>query len=241
MRITQSFVLVLLFVTLAVFTQSFLDARSLVSISYASADEDIAPYVATSTLKSANEISWSAGQEVADSDSEASSASIPAPTIEAASKATVKAKKALPPPNEKPVRVIIPSINLDTSIIGMGINSKGELDVPSGDTNNVGWFSGGPRPGQVGSAVLDAHVFAAFENLKYAKIGDEVIIETDGGTRLRFIIEESTVYKLSDITSHMLFGRNDARRLNLITCAGNPVGDTYSHRLVVYTRFVEVM
>src|SRR5689334_6528127 len=70
-----------------------------------------------------------------------------------------------------PVRVIIPSIGLNAPIEQMGLTSSGALDVPSGKTNNVGWYAAGTLPGEVGSAVLDAHVFAALKNLKYVEPG----------------------------------------------------------------------
>jgi sortase (surface protein transpeptidase) len=111
------------------------------------------------------------------------------------------------------------------------------MEVPPGHSNDVGWYKNGTIPGNVGSAVIDAHVYAAFEKLRYVKVGSEVIVENANGERLKFVVNDSRVYKLGELTSGMLFGRRDARRLNLITCAGQPTadGNTYTHRLVVYT------
>ncbi len=141
-----------------------------------------------------------------------------------------------PTPIAKPTRLVIPSINLDNRVIPVGVNSKGEMDVPDGKTKDIGWYKGGPRPGERGSAVLDAHVYAAFADLRYVKVGDEIIVEMENGRSVRFIVEESTVYKLGDLSPQLLFNRNDKKRLNLITCAGKPTADgsTYTHRLVVY-------
>lgn len=217
------------------------DTNLRVSVNYVSANESLDTPVATTTLVAAPESVWSAPLQVAESPEEATEPEIAAPTVTAVAAKTIAPKKAAPPAPENPARLLIPSISLDSNIVPVGVNAKGEMDVPSGETNNVGWYKGGPKPGQMGSAVLDAHVFAAFEDLRYLKVGEDVIVETANGTRLRFVVEESTVYKLGDITPSMLFGRGDARWLNLITCAGSPVGDTYSHRLIVYTKFVEVL
>lgn len=142
-----------------------------------------------------------------------------------------------------PVRVSIPSVSLDTRVIPVGMNAKGEMDVPDGATSDVGWYKRGTVPGQIGSAVLDAHVYAAFEDLRYAKVGDEILVTNAGGEVLRFRIEDSRVYSLSELTPTMLFGRSDVRRLNLITCAGTFRSsiNTYDHRLVVYAVFEDIV
>lgn len=138
-----------------------------------------------------------------------------------------------------PERLIVPSLDMNVAIQPVGLNEKGEMDVPSGSSSNVGWYKDGTMPGNVGSAVLDAHVFAVFKDLRYLKIGSPIYVETRGGTKLRFKVVDSRVYTLSELTSDMLFGQHDARRLNLITCAGTyiPSINTYDHRLVVYAIF----
>lgn len=137
-------------------------------------------------------------------------------------------------------RIVIPKVNLNAPIVPVGINARGEMDVPDGKTNNVGWYKGGTKPGQIGSAVLDAHVYAAFENINRLQPGDDVYITTDRGTKLHFEVEESIIYKLADVPLQRLFNRKDDRRLNLITCSGKfmPSINTYDRRLIVYTKFI---
>jgi LPXTG-site transpeptidase (sortase) family protein len=134
-----------------------------------------------------------------------------------------------------PAHVSIPSIKLNDPIENMGILGNGELDVPSGSSNYIGWYAAGTIPGEKGSAVLDAHVFAALKNLRYVKPGDSIYITDADGTVLHFVVETSEVFKLGDLTSDYLFNRNDAKRLTLITCAGHltPDHSTYTERLVV--------
>lgn len=135
-----------------------------------------------------------------------------------------------------PAHVSIPSAGIDSPVVGVGINGAGEMAVPSGSTNDVGWYKYGTTPGDVGSAVLDAHVFAAFSTLKDVSVGDSIVITTEGGQKLRFVVDERTVYKLGNLSPELLFNRRDTRRLNLITCAGELTADrsTYTHRLVLY-------
>lgn len=140
-----------------------------------------------------------------------------------------------------PVRLIIPSIKLDSQIVGVGRNTKGEMDVPSGKTKNVGWYKDGTIPGELGSAVLDAHVFAAFNHLNELKEGADVYVLERGGGKLHFQVSYRKIYALHDVPLNKLFLAADARRLNLITCAGSLTRDysTYDHRLIVYTTLIE--
>jgi sortase (surface protein transpeptidase) len=164
----------------------------------------------------------------------------PAPTTEAKPTSPSKSAQKVSNQSGHPVRLIIPSIGLNAPVESVGINEKGEMDVPDGSSTEVGWYKYGTIPGNVGSAVIDAHVYAAFDDLRYLKVGSEVYVENTDGKRLKFVVNDSRVYQLGELTSGMLFGKRDARRLNLITCAGEPTADgsTYTHRLVVYTTLV---
>lgn len=141
-----------------------------------------------------------------------------------------------------PVRLLVPSVNIDSPIQGLGVNTRGEMAVPSGSTNNVGWYKDGTVPGQVGSAVLDAHIFAAFSNLRYLKPNSDVYVIMQSGMKLHFITSAAMIYSLNELPSIPLFNLNDTERLNLITCAGKPTkdGSTYDHRLVIYTRLADI-
>ncbi len=139
-----------------------------------------------------------------------------------------------------PMRLIIPAIGLDTSVVGLGIDKKGNMDVPSGKTTNVGWYKYGTVPGNTGTAVFDAHVFAAFVKLNNLKNGDDIYVVTNKNQKLHFVVGNAETYKLSALKSDTLFGNNGGKNLNLITCAGKLTADrsTYDHRLIVFTSYV---
>jgi sortase A len=139
-----------------------------------------------------------------------------------------------------PVELYVSSINLSSPIVRVGVNAKGEMDVPSGKTKQAGWYKFGTIPGETGSAVLDAHVYAAFSNLKKLNVGDSVYVNTESGKQLHFRVIETTVYPLAQVPLQRLFNRDDGRYLNLITCAGTFIRKTgtYDHRLIVYTELV---
>jgi len=163
------------------------------------------------------------------------------PALAAATTAATVAESATPDPSEYPVRLVIPSIGLDAPIEYVGVNAKGEMDVPAGNSGNVGWYKYGTVPGRVGSAVIDAHVYAAFANLKDVKVLGDVYVITAGGESLHFKVAERVVHRLSDMSAEHLFNRADTKRLNLITCAGQYISsmETYDHRLVLYAELVE--
>ena len=57
----------------------------------------------------------------------------------------------------RPVRVEIPSIGVDAPIVLLGLNTDRTLQVPS-DFGDAGWWTGGPRPGEPGAAIIAGHV-----------------------------------------------------------------------------------
>jgi len=75
-----------------------------------------------------------------------------------------------------PIRLTIPTIDVDTSIVALGLTSDGAMDIPK-SISEVAWYNLGPRPGENGSAVVAGHygwnnsVPAVFNNVvKYPKI-----------------------------------------------------------------------
>ncbi len=140
-----------------------------------------------------------------------------------------------------PVALSITAIKLNSKIIPIGLTAEGALDVPSGSTKNVGWYKDGAAPGEVGSAVLDAHVFAAFAHLDRLTAGSNIYITMQNGAKLHFKVYAVRTYKNADVPLNTLFNKVDGRYLNLITCAGKLTADrsTYDHRLVIYSKLVE--
>ncbi len=158
-------------------------------------------------------------------------------SVTAAAPAPLAAHTAAPAgPPSLPKRLIIPAISLNVPIIPVGVNARGEMDVPDGTTDNVGWYKNGPVPGATGSAVLDAHVYAAFKNLQGVKVGNVIDVVDRNGANFHFIVNGWRTYPLARVPLDYLFGRYDGRYLNLITCAGNfdPTINTYDHRLIIY-------
>jgi sortase (surface protein transpeptidase) len=140
-----------------------------------------------------------------------------------------------------PARLSIPAIKLDSTVVAVGVNPEGEMDVPPGTTKSVGWYEYGTRPGDTGSAVMGAHVYAAFAKLNRLAPGASVYVTAADNQRLHFVVNKIRTYKLSELKPEDIFTSASGKHLNLITCAGKFVRaqNTYDHRLVVYATLVE--
>jgi sortase A len=150
---------------------------------------------------------------------------------------------AIAPDSSKPVRLQIPSLHIDANVQNVGLNAMGNVQAPDNFTD-VGWYKYGTVPGYLGSAVIDGHVdnglalSGVFKHLEDIKVGDQVYIITQGGSKLHFVVTDIVQYPYTNAPINLIFGQNDTPRLNLITCTGTWVAgkDTYSERLVVFTK-----
>ena len=138
-------------------------------------------------------------------------------------------------PDNAPTVIVIPSIGLAAGIRSVGTDATGAMAVPT-IANTVGWYGAGTVPGATGSAVLDAHVYLAFKNLKNVKPGDGIYVEAANGIIRYFVVTAARTYADAKVPLNTLFNAADSAHLNLITCAGTwlPRAGTYSERLVVY-------
>lgn len=146
-----------------------------------------------------------------------------------------------------PARLIIPSIGVTAPVEFVGILSSGELATATQNPwEHVGWYETGPKPGEVGSAVIDGHLDrpggypAVFWNLRNLHAGDDVIvIDTHGKTRT-FRVTRIALYTPQQAPVQEIFGNEAGHYLNLITCAGDwiPIQHQTTLRLVVFTSLV---
>jgi LPXTG-site transpeptidase (sortase) family protein len=140
----------------------------------------------------------------------------------------------------RPVRLVIPKIDLDTAIDYVGLTPDGAMAAPSG-RDTVGWYELGPRPGNRGSAVIDGHRGyadgrpAAFDKLPELARGDKLYVEDASGRLAPFVVRTTRLYA-RDANAAEVFAPTAGRHLNLITCTGSFdfAAGTHSQRLVVF-------
>lgn len=137
----------------------------------------------------------------------------------------------------------IPAIEVETKVVSLQKNSDGTLETPT-DYDDAGWWSGGPRPGDRGAAVITGHVdsvrsgAAVFHRLGELKRGDTVWYTSRRGERVEFEVESSERYDKDALPTKRVYGRTDGSRLRLITCTGpfDIAQGLYRDNLVVYAR-----
>lgn len=159
----------------------------------------------------------------------------------ATTKSTVTPSATAPKVN-LPSRLEITGIGVDTMVAPVGLADNGDMDIKE-NPSEVAWYQYGPRPGQIGSAVIAGHYgwkagrASVFTQLHTVKAGDIVTVYDDDGTELSFAVREIRSYD-PDADATEVFRSNDGKaHLNLITCEGawNDTEQTYATRLVVFT------
>lgn len=140
----------------------------------------------------------------------------------------------------EPVRITIPKIAVDTSIVDLGLRPNGELDVPK-DYNQVGWYVNSPVPGAIGPAILAGHVDsptapAIFARLSELTVGDTVAVSRRDGRTVTFTIKEKQSYPQSQFPTARVYGNIPTPGLRLITCDGlySEKAGRYEKNLVLY-------
>jgi sortase A len=142
-------------------------------------------------------------------------------------------------------RLIIPTLEIDAPVEGVGQDDEGLMAAPS-TVESVAWYNLGPNPGELGNAVMAGHLDnvkgdpAVFWRLDELKAGDEIIVRFDDESEKRFEVMSVESYEADEAPLTRIFGIDFERDLNLITCDGdwNTKNKLYDKRLVVYARLI---
>lgn len=145
-----------------------------------------------------------------------------------------------------PVRVLIPTLQVDAATVELGVGSGGALETPS-DPDDVGWFVGAHTPGGPGTAVVAGHVTwngrpTVFHRLDQLKAGDKVRVERADGRTARFEVTRRETFSKQEFPTSEVYGASATPQLILITCGGAYDADRryYDSNVVVWARLVTV-
>jgi LPXTG-site transpeptidase (sortase) family protein len=165
-------------------------------------------------------------------------AALPAPTGPIAA----PPQSAQPTLVPRPVSLTIPLIGVQTQLITLGLDSKGAMQVPPlTEAGVAGWYTGSPRPGAVGSAIIVGHIDstglpAVFYRLDELRRGDDVYVKRADGTTAEFRVTSVRTYLKDQFPTQTVYGPTPDAELRLITCGGtfDPATRHYLSNIVVY-------
>jgi hypothetical protein len=123
-----------------------------------------------------------------------------------------------------PTSVRIPRINVASSLDRLGQLPDGTVQPP-GRWQVAGWYQGGPRPGEPGSAVVLGHVDstngpAVFYRLRELRRGDEILVGRADGSSVRFVVERTGEYPKKWFPTQQVYYPTLTPELRLVTCGG---------------------
>ena len=151
---------------------------------------------------------------------------------------TTEVTQDVAPPRE----ISIPRIDARSSLVELGLNADQTVQVPPVDAPmQAGWFTGAPRPGAPGPAVILGHVNGGgragiFARLHELTEGDEVLVRRTDNTTVRFTVTRVDQVSKRRFPTEEVYGNTEEPELRLITCGGSFDHDAHSYRdnVIVY-------
>ncbi|MFF3686358.1 class F sortase [Streptomyces sp. NPDC002187] len=165
--------------------------------------------------------------------------SAPGPSAPAASAAVGTPTEVKHP--AAPTKVVIPSIGVTGSLMELGLNTDGTVEVPPAEKGmTAGWYTGGSVPGEAGAAVIIGHNDtrfgkAVFHDLKKIAKGADITVTNDRGESVHFTVTGTESVSKNSFPTEKVYGPTEDRALRLITCDGD--FDAQGHpvnNLIVY-------
>lgn len=144
-----------------------------------------------------------------------------------------------PLPKSAPVRLEIPAIGVDSSLMRLGIDKTGALEVPRGGFP-AGWFTGAPTPGERGPAIIAGHVrfgrqTGVFARLARLEVGDRIRVKRADDSTAVFKVTQVKNYRKTKFPAATVYGNLDHPGLRIITCGGlNDATAKFDDNVVVF-------
>jgi hypothetical protein len=155
------------------------------------------------------------------------SAQVHAPQPSPAAAGAIGSSARLSLSRSLPVSVDIPAIGVDSTLLHLGVNADGTIQVPSLVTSSgkAAWFKYSATPGQIGASVIEGHVDsyqgpAVFFRLGALRPGDKVDVKLADGITAIFSVTGVRQYPKTRFPAKTIYGATDYAALRLITCGG---------------------
>ncbi|MFE1752327.1 class F sortase [Streptomyces anandii] len=131
-----------------------------------------------------------------------------------------------PLPRSRAVSLRIPSLGIDAPVIGVGLDKDRRLETPPVDKPKlVGWYTGGPTPGEAGTAVAVGHRdtttgAAVFAALGQVEPGRRIEVRREDGRTAVYTVDKVRVFDKSRFPDKEVYGPVRRPELRVITCGG---------------------
>ncbi|MEU8420490.1 class F sortase [Micromonospora sp. NPDC048835] len=142
-----------------------------------------------------------------------------------------------------PTSIEIPRIGVDATIMSLGTNPDGTVQVPPLDqADKAGWYEPGASPGETGNAVIVGHVDSAvlgpavFFDLGALTPGDALTVRRADGVPATFTVDSVKSYPKTAFPTELVYGPSDRPSLRVVTCGGqfDEVAKSYPDNIVVF-------
>ncbi|MDN6134895.1 MAG: class F sortase [Brevibacterium sp.] len=127
-----------------------------------------------------------------------------------------------------PTRLTIPAIDVDTSIMDLGLTDDDVLEVPPlGKDAPAGWYERSPTPGEVGPSLIVGHVDSAedgpavFFDLGGLQPEDTLTVTREDDSKATFSVDDVTDYGKDSFPDYKVYGNTEDPEIRLITCGGD--------------------
>jgi hypothetical protein len=166
------------------------------------------------------------------------------------------------PPVAVPIRLLLPTLQQQLPVIGVGMLANNAMDAPMGPASSAAWqqafwYRGSAVPGEASWALLAGHISdplgrpGAFARLAELQPGDPVVVHDDRNELdVEFVVTDTKSYPIEQTNDpavlREIYGDGpvsgtwakpsaDGRsHLTLVTCDGTFRNGTHDHRLVVH-------
>ncbi len=148
-------------------------------------------------------------------------------------------------PVSNPVRLRVPRLGVDHTLLSLGLNPDGTVAVPPlSKVRTPSWYDKSPTPGSAGPAAIYGHIDSAqygrgvFYDLGAMRPGDQIFITRTDKTVAVFTVGAVREYKKQAFPTLAVYGNINYAGLRLITCGGpfNATTGNYLDNIVVYAK-----
>ncbi|WP_263631633.1 class F sortase [Streptomyces sp. 8L] len=152
-----------------------------------------------------------------------------------------------PLPASPPVKLAVPRMVVEAKVVRLGLDRHGQLGTPPMSRPRlVGWYAGGPSPGEQGTAVIVGHRDtktgpAVFLNLDALHPGDVLKVTREDRRTAVFTVDSLHTFGRRSFPDKKVYGNTGRPELRLLTCGGRfDRRSGYTANVVVFAHLTSV-